>query len=57
MLAQAKEAAAPEELRGLEGVGASAYFGVLDEMILGDKETFMLHRALNSLPKIMVRLI
>ncbi|MCI9243872.1 MAG: type I-C CRISPR-associated endonuclease Cas1 [Lawsonibacter sp.] len=40
LLAQAKEAAAPEELRGLEGVGASAYFGVLDEMILGDKETF-----------------
>ena len=24
----------------LSGVGASAYFGVLDEMILGDKETF-----------------
>ncbi len=27
-------------LRGLEGVGASAYFGVFDQMILGDKETF-----------------
>lgn len=40
LLPQIKEAAAPEELRGLEGVGASAYFGVFDEMILGDKETF-----------------
>ena len=40
LLALAKDAAAPEELGGLEGVGASAYFGVLDEMILGDKETF-----------------
>lgn len=30
----------PDELRGLEGVGASAYFRVFDEMILGDKETF-----------------
>ena len=27
-------------MRGLEGVGASAYFSVFDEMILGDKETF-----------------
>lgn len=29
-----------DQLRGLEGVGAAAYFGVLDEMILQDKETF-----------------
>ena len=27
-------------LRGLEGIGAAAYFGVLDEMILQGKETF-----------------
>lgn len=40
LLSQVKETTAPEELRGLEGVGASAYFGVFDEMILGDKETF-----------------
>jgi len=40
LLAQVKEVSSLEELRGLEGVGASAYFGVLDEMILGDKEVF-----------------
>ena len=40
LLAQVKESTNLEELRGLEGVGASAYFGVLDEMILGDKEAF-----------------
>ena len=40
LLSQVKEVTALEELRGLEGVGASAYFGVFNEMILGDKETF-----------------
>ncbi len=40
LLPQVKAVMSLEELRGLEGVGASAYFGVLDEMILGDKETF-----------------
>lgn len=30
----------PESLRGLEGIGASAYFSVLDAMILQGKETF-----------------
>ena len=29
-----------ESLRGLEGVGASAYFSAFDEMILNQKETF-----------------
>lgn len=29
-----------ERLRGLEGVGAAAYFDVLDDMILNNKETF-----------------
>lgn len=40
LLPQVKETPSPEELRGLEGVGASAYFGVFNEMILGDKEVF-----------------
>lgn len=40
LLPQVREVTSPEELRGLEGFGASAYFGVFDEMILGDKETF-----------------
>lgn len=43
LLPQVKEVTSAEELRGLEGVGASAYFGVLDEMILGDKDTFFFH--------------
>lgn len=43
LLPQVKAETSPERLRGLEGVGASAYFGVLDEMILGDKETFYFH--------------
>ena len=29
-----------DTLRGLEGVGATAYFGVLDDMILNGRETF-----------------
>ena len=32
-----------EELRGLEGAGASVYFGVLDQMILRNKEAFFYH--------------
>ena len=43
LLAQVKESTNLEELRGLEGVGASAYFGAFDEMILGDKEAFFFH--------------
>lgn len=34
-----------DSLRGLEGVGAAAYFSVLDDMILQGKETFFLPRA------------
>lgn len=30
----------PERLRGLEGAGSAAYFGVLDDMILQRKDTF-----------------
>lgn len=32
-----------DHLRGLEGVGATAYFGVLDDMILNKKETFFFY--------------
>lgn len=32
-----------EQLRGLEGVGAAAYFDVLDEMILNNKSAFFFH--------------
>ena len=30
----------PDSLRGLEGAASTAYFGVFDQLILGDKETF-----------------
>lgn len=43
LLPQVKQVCDPEALRGLEGVGASAYFGVFDQMILGDKATFFFH--------------
>lgn len=33
-----------DSLRGLEGVGAAAYFGALDEMILNNRETFYFSR-------------
>ncbi len=34
------EETSPDRLRGLEGVGASAYFGVIDDMILANKDAF-----------------
>lgn len=37
------ETTEPDTLRGLEGVGAVAYFGVLDQMILNRKEDFFFH--------------
>lgn len=40
LLPRVKEETSPEQLRGLEGVGANAYFGIFDEMILGNKDTF-----------------
>lgn len=43
LLPQVQNVSDPEELRGLEGVGAAAYFGVFDEMILGDRATFFFH--------------
>lgn len=36
----ALEAQNPERLRGIEGDAAAAYFSALDEMILGDRQTF-----------------
>ncbi len=40
LLPQAAAETSLESLRGLEGAGATAYFSVLDEMILQGKETF-----------------
>lgn len=37
------EATSLESLRGIEGAGATIYFGVLDEMILNHKEDFSFH--------------
>ena len=37
------EAPDPEALRGLEGVGAAAYFGVFDHLLLNRKEYFFFH--------------
>lgn len=43
LLSQVAEQENPEKLRGLEGAGATIYFGVLDEMILREKEAFYFH--------------
>lgn len=43
LLPQLLEAQTADSLRGLEGVGAAAYFGVLDEMILRSKTEFFFH--------------
>ncbi len=43
LLSQVKEETSLEHLRGLEGVGANAYFGVFNDMILGDREAFYFH--------------
>lgn len=43
LLSQVNQAQNMETLRGLEGVGAVAYFRVLDEMILQRKEEFFFH--------------
>ena len=44
LLSQIVVETSQEGLRGLEGSGASAYFSVLDEMILQGKETFYFHK-------------
>lgn len=43
LLPQVMEETDLDALRGWEGVGASAYFGVLDDMILRDKDNFFYH--------------
>ncbi len=40
LLPQVAEETSLDSLRGLEGAGATAYFGVMDQMILGDREFF-----------------
>lgn len=44
LLRQAAQCNNPEELRGLEGKGAAAYFGVFDQLILQQKDDFFLLR-------------
>lgn len=43
LMPQVREETSLDSLRGLEGVGAAAYFGVYDDMILRDKEAFFFH--------------
>lgn len=43
LLPQALEQTGSDTLRGLEGVGASAYFGVFDHLLLSRKEDFFFH--------------
>ena len=43
LLPQVRDETSLERLRGLEGTGASAYFNVFDDMILGDKTAFYFH--------------
>lgn len=43
LLPQILDAADEESLRGLEGAAASAYFQILDDMILRQKEDFFFH--------------
>lgn len=40
LLPQTLAEESPDRLRGIEGVGAAAYFGVFDQLILREKETF-----------------
>lgn len=40
LLPQIAAETSPESLRGLEGAAAAVYFGMLDDMILREKETF-----------------
>lgn len=43
LLPQILEVSDPESLRGLEGAAATAYFRLLDDMILRQKEAFFFH--------------
>lgn len=43
LLSPVMEETSLDSLRGLEGTGASAYFGVFDDLILGNKDVFFFH--------------
>ncbi|MGN1250389.1 MAG: type I-C CRISPR-associated endonuclease Cas1c [Candidatus Spyradocola sp.] len=43
LLPQVEAETSPDSLRGLEGTAATAYFAVLDDMILRDKQHFRFH--------------
>ena len=43
LLPQVMKETSMESLRGLEGVGATAYFNVFDDMILRNKDSFFFH--------------
>ena len=43
LLPQVMSETSLEHLRGLEGAGATAYFGVFDQLILGDPSLFSFH--------------
>lgn len=43
LLPQVLEEGNLDSLRGLEGIGATAYFGVLDHMLLNQKDAFYFH--------------
>lgn len=43
LLPSVLEETSSDSLRGLEGAGAAAYFGVLDDMILNQKDVFFFH--------------
>ena len=43
LLRPVSEETSLDPLRGLEGAGASAYFGVFDDLILGNKDVFYFH--------------
>lgn len=43
LLSPVAEETSLESLRGLEGIGASSYFGVFDDLILGNKSVFYYH--------------
>ena len=43
LLPQIAEETSLDSLRGLEGAGATVYFGVFDQMILGEKPLFSFH--------------
>lgn len=43
LMPQVMEETSLESLRGLEGVGATAYFNVFDDRILREKEAFFFH--------------